>query len=115
MSNSIQIRGRWDNKILTVRVLIRHPMETGLRFDGDTRTMVPKLDKKTRKPVAPHFIQHIVATHNGKTVLDANWGASVSADPSLAFKLKRAKKGDKIAVQWVDNRGKKGGTSYTVE
>ena len=44
-------------------------------------------------------------TCNGKTVLSAEWGPAVSKDPFMAFKFKGAKKGDKVTVMWVDNKG----------
>ena len=42
---------------------------------------------------------------NGKPVLTAEWGPSVSKNPFLQFNVKGAKAGDKVAVTWLDNRG----------
>ena len=53
---------------------------------------------------SPH-ITDVVATHNGKTVLQAEWSGAVSQNPFLAFKFKGAAKGDKVVVKWVDNKG----------
>jgi sulfur-oxidizing protein SoxZ len=47
----------------------------------------------------------VTAQHNGKTVLSAQWGTSISKNPFLEFNLKGAKAGDKISVSWKDNRG----------
>ena len=80
--------------VCEVKTLIKHPMETGLRKD-----------KKTGKVIPAHFIQEVNCTHNGKTVLSANWGTAVSANPYLSFELSGAKKGDKIALSWKDNMG----------
>ena len=47
----------------------------------------------------------MTAQLNGKPVLTAEWGPSVSKNPFLQFIVKGAKAGDKIAVTWRDNRG----------
>ncbi|MBP8901517.1 MAG: thiosulfate oxidation carrier complex protein SoxZ, partial [Thiobacillaceae bacterium] len=44
---------------------------------------------------------------NGKPVLDAQWGGGISKNPYLAFKVKGAKAGDTVTVNWVDNTGDK--------
>jgi len=47
----------------------------------------------------------VTAQLNGKTVLTAEWGPSVSKNPFLQFTVKGAKAGDKISISWRDNRG----------
>jgi sulfur-oxidizing protein SoxZ len=79
----------------TVRVLMSHEMETGQRKDSAGKT------------IPAWFIQEVSALHNGKPVLSAQWGPSVSKNPFLQFTLKGAKAGDTIAVTWLDNRGEK--------
>jgi sulfur-oxidizing protein SoxZ len=54
-----------------------------------------------------HFIQSVVVTHNGKTVLDAQWSQAVSRNPFLGLRVKGAKVGDRISVTWVDNQSDK--------
>ncbi|MGA0038107.1 MAG: thiosulfate oxidation carrier complex protein SoxZ, partial [Burkholderiaceae bacterium] len=51
------------------------------------------------------FIQEVVASHNGKQVMVAQWGPAVSKNPYLQFKVKGAKAGDKVTVTWKDNKG----------
>jgi sulfur-oxidizing protein SoxZ len=70
-----------------------HEMETGQRRDSAGQ-LVP----------AWH-IQEVTATHNGKTVMTAQWGPAVAKNPYLQFTVKGAKAGDKVAVSWKDNRG----------
>jgi len=94
MPDPIKMRVSLDGEIATVKVLMPHPMETGLRKDPLGEGMVPI-----------HFIHHVVATHNGRTVLDAQWSRSVSKNPFLEFRVRGAKSGDRIAVTWEDNRG----------
>jgi sulfur-oxidizing protein SoxZ len=78
-----------------VRVLMAHEMETGQRKDS------------AGKVVPAHFIQAVVATHNGRPVLNAEWGPAISKNPYLQFQFAGAKPGDKIQVTWTDNKGEK--------
>ena len=95
MSEPMRIRATLQGDVADVRVLMRHPMETGTRKDGKGQIV----------PV--HFIQNVVVAHNGKTVLDAQWSQAVSRDPFLGLRVKGAKAGDKITVIWTDNKGDK--------
>lgn len=92
---SIRIRAKVKRGVTEVKTLISHPMETGLRKN-----------KKTGKKIPAHFIQDVTCEHNGKQVLEANWGVAVSKNPYLAFKFSGGKKGDKIKISWADNKGK---------
>ena len=47
----------------------------------------------------------VTVSHNGKQVLSAEWGPAVAKNPYLQFKFKGGKKGDKLTVTWVDNKG----------
>lgn len=95
MSDPMRIRAQAAGDKVTVRVLVSHEMETGLRKTADGKT-VPAL-----------FIQSISATYNGKTVMNAQWGTAVSKNPFIQFTFTGGKAGDKIAVTWVDNTGDK--------
>jgi sulfur-oxidizing protein SoxZ len=89
----MRIRAQAAGDKTTVRVLMSHEMETGLRKDASGKT------------IPAWYIQEVTAQLNGKTVLTAEWGPSVSKNPFLQFIVKGAKAGDKIAVTWRDNRG----------
>jgi len=78
-----------------VRVLMSHEMETGQRKDAQG------------KVIPAWFIQNVVVAHNGKPVLNAQWGTAIAKNPFLSFKFKGGAKGDKIEITWVDNRGEK--------
>lgn len=95
MAEPMKIRATLQGDYADVRVLMQHPMETGQRKDAKG-TLVPL-----------HFIQNVVVTHNGNTVLDAQWSQAISRNPFLGVRVKGAKVGDKIAVTWVDNKGDK--------
>ena len=47
-------------------------------------------------------------------MLAAQWGPSVAKNPFLQFNVKGAKAGDKIVVNWVDNKGDKRTDEATV-
>ena len=96
MDNGMKIRATLEGDVANVRSLMNHVMETGLRKDAKTGQLIPA-----------HFINHVVATLNGKTVLDARWGAAISKNPFLGFKVKGAKAGDKIEIHAEDNKGEK--------
>ncbi len=93
MGNPMRIRATEAGGVVEVKVLMSHIMETGQRKDAPGNI------------VPAHFIQNVTVTSNGKTVLSAQWGPAVSKDPFMSFKFKGAKKGDKVAVTWTDNKG----------
>lgn len=92
----MKIRAWADNGAATVKAIVFHQMETGLRKD-----------KATGKKIPAHFIEELTCEHNGKTVLTCLWGPGVSKNPFLSFRLKNAKQGDKLKLSWVDNKGEK--------
>jgi len=95
MAEPMKIRATVQGDMADVRILMMHPMETGQR-------------KNSKGDLVPaHFIKHVVVTHNGKTVLDAEWTQAISRNPFLGIRVKGAKAGDKIAVTWTDNKGDK--------
>jgi sulfur-oxidizing protein SoxZ len=94
MANSIKIRAKAKGDTTTVKCLISHPMETGLRKDSKTGELVPA-----------HFIEEVVATAGGKTVMTTNWSGGVSKNPYLSFKFSGAAAGDELTIAWTDNQG----------
>ncbi len=95
MAEPMKIRATLQGDTADVRVLMQHPMEIGQRKDSKGE-IIPL-----------HFIQNVVVTHNGKTVLDAQWSQAISRNPFLGLRVKGAKAGDKISVTWTDNKGDK--------
>lgn len=92
--SSIKIRAKAKNGTVTVKALISHKMETGLRKD-----------KKTGKVIPAHFIEAVDCEHNGAAVMNAEWGVAISKNPYLSFKFAGAS-GDKVTLTWKDNTGK---------
>jgi sulfur-oxidizing protein SoxZ len=103
MADPMKIRAQLKGDVADVKILIIHPMETGLRKD-----------EVTGQPVPMHFIQTLTATHNGRTVLEAQLSQAVSKNPFLNFRVRGAKQGDKIMVGWVDNRGERASMEATL-
>ena len=95
MADPMKIRAKMEGDKVDVRVLMSHEMETGQRKDAKG-ALIPAW-----------FIQNVSATHNGKTVLSAEWGPAVSKNPFLAFKFSGGKVGDKVTITWTDNHGDK--------
>jgi len=102
--SSIKMRAKSKDGVTTVKALISHPMETGLRKD-----------KKTGKPIPAHFIQEVVCEHKGNTVLTANWSGAISKNPYLSFRFSGAAAGDTLKLSWVDNQGNKDSAEAAVK
>ena len=95
MADPMRIRAQAAGGNAIVRVLMSHEMETGQRKDAKGAV------------IPAWFIQNVTATHNGKTVLSAEWGPAVSKNPFLSFRFSGGKPGDKVVITWVDNKGDK--------
>ena len=93
MPDPMRIRAQVAGDKSTVRALMSHEMETGLRKDA------------AGKPIPAWYIQQVSAQLNGKPVMSAQWGPAVSKNPYLQFSVKGAKAGDKVSITWVDNKG----------
>lgn len=103
MANAIKVRSKFDGDVALVRLLISHPMETGLRKDPEGQ-LVPA-----------HFIELLTITYQDRTVLSAQWGPAVSRNPYLAFRFKGAQKGEKLKISWKDNMGESATDEATLE
>jgi sulfur-oxidizing protein SoxZ len=95
MAEPMRIRATVVGDKVDVKILMQHAMETGLRKDAKGAS------------VAPHFIQNVLVTHNGRTVLPAQWETGVSKNPFLHFRFRGGKSGKKVIVTWNDNQGDK--------
>lgn len=94
MAEPIRLRVKLDGEVADIRVLIGHPMETGLRKDPKTGELVPL-----------HFIKSVTASLNGKPVLEAQWSQAMSRNPYMQFRIQGVRPGDEVGIEWVDNRG----------
>ena len=101
---SIKMRAKAESGVTTIKSLISHPMETGTRKD-----------KKTGEKIPAHFIQEVVCTHKGNTVMTANWGPAISKNPYLSFRFTGGVAGDTVTLSWVDNKGGKDSSDTTIK
>ena len=102
MADPMRIRAQAAGDKTTVRVLMSHEMESGQRKDAAGKT------------IPAWHITEVSAQHNGKPVLSAQWGPSISKNPFLQFVVKGARAGDKIGITWTDNRGDQRSDEVTV-
>ena len=103
MAKPVKIRAKLKGDVAAVKSLMPHPMETGSRKD-EAGNLIPA-----------HFIETVTCEHNGKVVLVADWGVSVSKNPYFSFKVKAAKSGDAIKVSWTDNLGEESSGEATLK
>ena len=94
-SSTIQVRSSVKKGIATIKCLVSHPMETGMRKD------------KKGNLIPAKFIQNLTCEHSGNVVLNAELNGSVSTNPYIKFKFSGAKNGDTLKINWVDNTGSK--------
>ncbi len=83
--------------------MISHPNLTGLQLDQRTRAFIP-----------PHYVKTIKVSYNGKEVMTAETGISVSADPSFRFFFK-PEQGGKISAEVVDSKGETYSNEFEVK
>lgn len=89
----MKIRARAEGDLVAVKVLMAHVMETGQR-KNQAGELIPAW-----------FIQRVEATCGERTVLAAQWGPAISANPFLSFKFKGGAKGETVRITWFDSKG----------
>lgn len=89
---TIKVRTALRDGVLTVRALIRHPMEIGRRLDDGTS-------------LRPHFITRVVCRLDEEIVLDADWGGGIAKNPYLSFVVDGVAAGARLTLAWTDNQG----------
>lgn len=93
MANPMRIRAVRKDDHTEVKVLMSHPMETGLRKDP-SGAVIPA-----------HHIVQVIAKCNERVVLATQWGPAVSQNPFLQFAFKGGAAGDVVSVTWTDTAG----------
>lgn len=103
MANTIKARAQLgQGGVATVRFIIQHPM------------LVERVDAKTGQTLPPHYVEEVKVTLAGETVMEANWGQAISANPFFQFNITGAKAGDQITISWRDNRGQTDSAQFPV-
>ena len=90
MKKNIRIKAVEKSGIVTVKTLIKHPMETGRR-KGQEGKLIPM-----------HHISEFRVMVNGIKKMDGEWGTGISKNPYMSFKF-QGKKGDQIQIELIDN------------
>ena len=88
-------------EIVTIRVAVQHPMETGFRFN-DTGGRIPK-----------NVIHTLTCRYNGQEVFRAEMGSGIAANPYLQFHVRAAATGE-LEFEWVDDAGERGSERATL-
>lgn len=94
MSNGMRVQAKAKDGVTEVKVLMNHPMESGLRKDPKSGELAPA-----------HFIEEVLCEYNGKVVMEGTWSGGISKNPYLAFKFKAGQPGEKVKISWKDNKG----------
>ncbi len=89
--SSITIRAKQKGEYTEVRLLVRHPMQSG------------KCNHSAK--AKPFFIQELRCFHQKQRVVMAQLGIAIAENPYFTFRFKGGALGDKIKISWVDNRG----------
>ena len=79
-------------KPFEVRILIRHPMETGYRSD------------ELGKPIPRNVLNRVACRYNGEVVFAARMGPGIGANPYLRFFV-TARESGPLAFEWSDEAG----------
>jgi len=88
-------------KPFEVRIIVRHPMETGYRTD------------ESGKSIPRNVIKTFTCRYNGDVVFSARLSSGIAANPYLRFFV-TAKDSGQLAFEWVDDNGVRGGDSAAV-
>jgi len=102
MAGAMKARATVKGDVTEIRVLMNHPMETGQRKNS------------SGKVIPMHFIQNVTVKVNGKTVIEGQTSQAVSRNPVFSFRVKGAKRGDKVEISWLDNKGETNKTEAAV-
>jgi sulfur-oxidizing protein SoxZ len=79
-------------EVIEIKVLISHPMESGLRRDDMGR------------PIPRDIINRFVCTYNGEEVFRADLFPAISANPFLSFFTIATATGE-LVFRWTDDQG----------
>lgn len=94
MTEPIKIRAAFQGDTTEIRILMQHPMETGLRKDLATERTVPA-----------HYIQTFTVSADRKMLIEGQLNTSIARNPLFVFRARGLKPGDKIVVAWSDSKG----------
>jgi sulfur-oxidizing protein SoxZ len=91
ITNNIRIVAKEDGGIVTVKIAITHPSESGIRKD-EKGNLVPA-----------HFLTDAFATLNGQKIFELQLGPSLSKNPIISFQIE-GKKSDQLHIEFIDSK-----------
>jgi sulfur-oxidizing protein SoxZ len=89
----MRIKAKLKGDVATIKLLIKHNMESGRRKD------------EAGKLIPEKFVQTVTAHVAGTQVFEVDTGPSVSKNPFLQLILTGRAVGDTIDFKWVDSSG----------
>ena len=91
-SSKIKVRAKRKKDIVTLKALLSHPMETGLRKNSKGET------------IPAHFIKEVTLEVNGNPMSYVEMSTAVSKNPYIQLHFS-GNKGDEYKLSFVDNVG----------
>ena len=82
-------------ELITIRLIIQHPMETGFRLNASGRAF------------SKNVINDIVCRYNGAEVMRMELSSGIAANPYLEFYVRAMASGE-IVIDWRDDAGVNG-------
>ncbi len=104
MAKKMKIRVTQKDGYASIKAILFHPMETGLRKDKNTGETIPA-----------HFIKEVLVKHQDKLVMTVNMSIAVSKNPYLSIEVDGTQKGDTLTISWVDNLGETASQDVTID
>ena len=89
----MRIKAKFKDDIATIKMLIKHPMESGRR-KNEAGNVIPAM-----------YVITVTAHVEGTQVFEVNTGTGVSKNPFIQFKLSGRSVGDTVALKWTDSSG----------
>ena len=90
----MKVKAKHKDGVTYVRLLAKHPMESGRRKNQRTQQLIPA-----------RFIQELRCFYQGRLVFFAEMGPGIAEDPYMSFSFKGGNKGDAVNLRWNDNTG----------
>lgn len=97
------IKTTQQKDITTIKFLIRHAMETGMRKDEDDKLV----------PIS--YIKQVWIEKDGKKLMQAHWGVSMAKDPFTSIQLTGLKKGDALVLFYQTDKGDTKKIGFNIE
>ncbi|MGE4419085.1 MAG: thiosulfate oxidation carrier complex protein SoxZ [Sulfurimonas sp.] len=88
----MKIKAKIKDDVTEVKILLDSPMA------GKEEAALKKIEED--------YLTHVTAKVGGKVVWEASTGPFLSKNPYFKFEFKGAKKGDKLVIETINNKGK---------